>query len=47
MRINPFVDGWLFVTGNTDGHRASGVGWLLTALFLLLCLFQAWATQVS
>jgi len=24
MRINPFYDAWLFLTGNTDEHRASG-----------------------
>jgi uncharacterized membrane protein YphA (DoxX/SURF4 family) len=36
MRTNPFVDAWLFVTGNTDEHRASGVGVLLTVLFLVL-----------
>jgi hypothetical protein len=36
MRINPFFDAWLFLSGNTDEHRASGVGWLLVALFLTL-----------
>jgi len=25
MRINPFYDAWLFLSGNTDEHRASGV----------------------
>ncbi len=42
MRVNPFVDAWLFVTGNTDEHRASGVGWLLTALFLVLIAASLW-----
>jgi hypothetical protein len=36
MRTNPFIDFWLFFTGDTDEHRASGVGWLLTALFIVL-----------
>ncbi len=36
MRTNPFYDAWLFLTGMTGEHRASGVGWLLTALFLAL-----------
>jgi len=42
MRTNPFVDAWLFLTGNTDEHRASGVGWLLTALFLALLAGSLW-----
>jgi hypothetical protein len=42
MRINPFVDAWLFVTGNTDEHRASGVGLLLTVLFLALFAASVW-----
>ena len=45
MRYNPFIDAWLFLTGNTDEHRASGVGWLITALFLALfagSVFIAW-----
>jgi len=36
MRTNPFIDAWLFLTGNTDEHRASGIGILLTLLFLAL-----------
>jgi hypothetical protein len=32
MRTNPFYDAWLFETGNTSDHAASGVGWLLTVL---------------
>jgi uncharacterized membrane protein YphA (DoxX/SURF4 family) len=42
MRTNPFVDAWLFLSGNTDEHRASGVGWLLTALFLALLAASIW-----
>jgi hypothetical protein len=34
MRTNPFDDAWMFLTGSTDEHAASGIGWLLTALFL-------------
>ena len=34
MRTNPFYDAWLFLTGNTGEHEASGVGWLLTVLYL-------------
>ena len=36
MRTNPFYDAWLFLTGSTGEHQASGIGWLLTALFLAL-----------
>jgi len=36
MRINPFYDAWLFLTGQTGEHEASGIGWLLTGLFILL-----------
>jgi uncharacterized membrane protein YphA (DoxX/SURF4 family) len=42
MRTNPFVDAWLFLSGNTGEHRASGVGWLLTALFLVLLAASIW-----
>lgn len=42
MRTNPFVDAWLFLSGNTGEHRASGVGWLLTALFLALLAASIW-----
>jgi len=38
MRTNPFYDAWLFLTGQTGDHEGSGVGWLLTALFLALLL---------
>lgn len=42
MRTNPFLDAWLFLTGSTSEHRASGVGWLLTALFLALLAASIW-----
>jgi hypothetical protein len=42
MRINPFYDAWLFLTGQTGEHAASGVGWLLTALFLALLAGSIW-----
>ena len=29
MWTNPY-DAWLFLTGSTGEHEASGVGWLLT-----------------
>ena len=44
MRTNPFYDAWLFVTGQTGEHAASGIGWLLTLLFtalLIACIFIA------
>ena len=47
MRTNPFVDAWIFLTGNTDEHRASGVGWLLTALFLALLVASIWIAWVN
>src|SRR5215471_16728261 len=42
MRTNPFIDAWLLLTGNTDEHRASGIGWLLTVLFLALLVASIW-----
>ena len=42
MRTNPFYDAWLFLIGNTDEHRASGIGWLLTAFFLALLGVSIW-----
>ena len=36
MRTNPFYDAWLFLTGQTSEHAASGIGWLLTLLYLAL-----------
>jgi uncharacterized membrane protein YphA (DoxX/SURF4 family) len=47
MRTNPFIDAWLFLTGNTDEHRASGVGWLLTALFLALLAASIWIAWIN
>jgi hypothetical protein len=42
MRTNPFYDAWLFVSGQTGEHQASGIGWLLTALFIALLLASIW-----
>jgi uncharacterized membrane protein YphA (DoxX/SURF4 family) len=36
MRTNPFYDAWLFLIGRTSDHENSGIGWLLTLLFLAL-----------
>jgi uncharacterized membrane protein YphA (DoxX/SURF4 family) len=47
MKINPFYDAWLFLSGNTDEHRASGVGWLLVALFLALVAASIWIAIVN
>lgn len=38
MRTNPFYDAWLFLIGQTDDHQKSGVGSLLTALFIALLI---------
>jgi len=38
VRTNPFYDAWLFLIGSTSDHENSGVGWLLTLLFLALLL---------
>ena len=42
MRINPFYDAWLFLTGMTGEHEGSGVGLLLTVLFLALIGITIW-----
>jgi len=42
MRTNPFYDAWLFVIGQTPDHENSGVGLLLTFLFLALLVASAW-----
>jgi hypothetical protein len=42
MRINPFYDAWLFLSGQTNEHAASGIGWLLTAVFLALLAATIW-----
>src|SRR5437764_194315 len=34
MRTNPFYDAWLFLIGSTGDHQNTGVGLLLTLLFL-------------
>jgi hypothetical protein len=45
MRTNPFYDAWLFLTGSTGEHEASGVGWLLTVLFLALVVASIWIAR--
>jgi hypothetical protein len=53
MRANPFYDAWLFVTGQTSEHAASGIGWLLTVLFISLLLasiliaLRAWQQDLA
>jgi uncharacterized membrane protein YphA (DoxX/SURF4 family) len=42
MRTNPFYDAWLFLIGATDDHANSGVGWLMTMLFLALLAGSVW-----
>jgi hypothetical protein len=42
MRTNPFYDAWLFLLGETGDHQGSGVGGLLTALFLVLLAASVW-----
>src|SRR5262245_51228586 len=45
MRTNPFYDAWLFLIGSTPDHENSGVGWLLTALFLALLVASVWIAR--
>ena len=45
MRTNPFYDAGLFLIGSTSDHENSGVGWLLTALFLALLLAGIWIAR--
>ena len=45
MRTNPFYDAWLFLTGSTGEHEASGIGWLLTVLFLALLAASIWIAR--
>jgi hypothetical protein len=45
MRTNPFYDAWLFLIGRTGEHEASGIGWLLTALFIALLLASIWIAR--
>jgi hypothetical protein len=42
VRTNPFYDAWLFLIGRTGEHDSSGIGWLLTALFLALLGATIW-----
>jgi len=36
MRTNPFYDAWEFLLGRTGDHQGTGIGGLLTVLFLVL-----------
>lgn len=45
MRTNPFYDAWLFLIGSTGDHEGSGVGWLLTLLFLALIVASIWIAR--
>jgi len=45
MRTNPFYDAWLFLIGRTGEHEASGIGWLLTVLFLALLGASIWIAR--
>jgi hypothetical protein len=45
MRTNPFYDAWLFLIGRTSDHENSGVGWLLTILFIALLLGSIWIAR--
>ena len=47
MRTNPFYDAWIFLIGATDEHKASGVGWLLTAVFLALLVATGWIAYTN
>jgi hypothetical protein len=42
MRTNPFYDAWLFLTGQTSNYANSGVGPLMTVLFLALLVASIW-----
>ena len=45
MRTNPVYDAWQFLIGGTSDHENSGVGWLLTVLFLALLLASIWIAR--
>src|SRR5258706_438983 len=45
VRTNPFYDAWLFLIGRTGDHENSGVGWLLTLLFLALLAGSIWIAR--
>ena len=47
MRTNPFYDAWLFLIGSTGDHENSGVGWLLTLLFLALLGASIWIARTN
>jgi hypothetical protein len=47
VRTNPFYDAWLFLIGATSDHANSGVGWLLTALFLVLLAASLWIARLN
>lgn len=47
MRTNPFYDAWLFLIGSTPDHQSSGVGWLMTVLFLALLVASVWVAYRS
>ena len=41
MRTNPFYDSWLFLIGDSNDHKGSGVRYLLVLLFLALLIASA------
>jgi len=41
VRTNPFYDSWLFLIGDTNDHKGSGVRYLLVLLFLALLIASA------
>jgi len=45
VRTNPFYDAWLFLIGHSPDHENSGVGWLLTLLFLALLAASLWIAR--
>jgi hypothetical protein len=45
VRTNPLYDAWLFLIGRTSDHENSGVGWLLTILFIALLLGSVWIAR--
>ena len=47
MRYNPFYDAWIFLTGRTDEHAASGIGWLLTGVFIALLVASIWSARTN
>jgi hypothetical protein len=45
VRTNPFYDAWLFLMGRTSDQENSGVGWLITMLFIALLLASIWIAR--